>query len=174
VGLIGEVDPSGGCIVLFLEISLASSSSNPPGACDHSAHSDSRLRANEGKDNDEAAENATHNIGSGCAGDGNARGPGDLIRGQAVFVALQANVAKQTGISLLIDDGSGAWRSSSDSDDSQGWYVYQFQHTMLESGTARFALQVFSQNPDAAHEPNLVELTRPVVGIVGQDWTRLI
>ena len=78
-----------------------------------------------------------------------------------------------TGVSLLMDPGSGTAVISADSDTpTDQWRLFTFQLPMRSTGTARFGLQVFSKDP-SAHAATVIEIAARVVAPIGHEWTRL-
>ena len=93
-----------------------------------------------------------------------------VVRGQALYLLIQANISHaHSGISLLVDNGSGDWKYSSDSDTSMGWAAHSYQMTMGVHGKARVGLQVHSSYGSST----VVELGSVVMAPIGQEWTRL-
>jgi parallel beta-helix repeat protein len=96
------------------------------------------------------------------------------LRGQALYLMAQVNVSlPNTGISLLIDNGSGHWSFSSDADMRVGWQVYSYQMAMGVQGKARAGLYVHSTNAKASTSAAVVELGHTVMAPIGHEWTRL-
>ena len=94
------------------------------------------------------------------------------LRGQGVYLAVQANVALAgTTVALLMDPGTGTFTANSDSHAKPGWRLQTFQLPMLASGTARFALRVVASSAGPAADA--VELGAAVLGRVGDEWSRL-
>lgn len=99
-----------------------------------------------------------------------------VARGQALYLLVQVNVSlAKTGVSLVMDDGSGELLSASDSDSKAigEWELHTFQLTMGAAGKARFGMNVFSKSPAAKSAAAVVEIGAVVLAPVGQPWDRL-
>jgi len=98
----------------------------------------------------------------------------EAARGQTLYMFVQVNVTlPKTGVALVMDDGTGGWKVSADSDCGVGWNTLTYQLTMGQNGTARFGLQVFSSDAGSETAQTVVEVAAVVVSPVGDDWRRL-
>lgn len=100
----------------------------------------------------------------------------EQARGQALYLLVQAKVSlPDTGLALMMGDGSGAVKSSSDSNTHAvgQWHVYTYQMTMGVQGNAKIGLKVFTSNSSAATAEVVAEFGHVVLAPVGEEWSRL-